>query len=568
MAGSAWLSCPSYWTRSVSWFLFLLTVPGTCFAWNLTLQLPDLVTPCNNFTAKIGGDGGAEPFTLALVPFLNSSLKVMEYNFTSKSAPLTVVIPYPGGTTVIPIARDASSTAYVSNSFTVFYNRTNFTADCSSASRSTDFSFTVTPQNPIIGEPTRLAWNAAETIGNTTFFVVTPAPNASNASGTLFDIPGERSGNASELDWIPSIAPNQQFVIVASDSRGTGSGGTIDGTTIDGTTIDGTTQSGDMVCAFGVSDQYSVMQRCLFYLLLLSGLFLHNFDWLTGPLLGAAMAVSTSVAFHAIVLSKANTGALAGTFIDLDSLATFQILVVCIYGSMPFIIISRRARRTPIYFILIMSWAIICFAAMFCAISAADVPVATCMAYTGNTTAGTTTGVNVYLCTDICPQLSSPIRNLGSAAPVLLHQLQYTSAGMNAARIVGSCLGAWTLGVGYLRMRNAFKPSEREAREGDTGLSCTSSWEKWHSIARGSIIRPSSPALDPLVVCTILLPLRGPGFAPLALDVYAAETPPINFLTCSFLLPIQVVPLMTWPEFHAWRAHWIMKHANSSCFRI
>jgi hypothetical protein len=185
MAGSAWPSCPSYWTRSFSWFLFLLTVPGACFAWNLTLQLPDLVTPCNNFTARIGGDGGAEPFTLALVPFLNSSLKVMEYNFTSKSAPLTVVIPYPGGTTVIPIvsprfchlrfskaerqvlqARDASRTAYVSNSFTVvLYNRTNFTADCSSASRSTDFSFTVTPQNPIIGEPTRLAWNAAETIG-------------------------------------------------------------------------------------------------------------------------------------------------------------------------------------------------------------------------------------------------------------------------------------------------------------------------------------------------------------------------------------------------------------------
>jgi hypothetical protein len=112
---------------------------------------------------------------------------------------------------------------------------------------------------------------------NTTFFVVIPALNAFDASGTLFDIPGSPTGNASELDWIPSIAPNQQFVIVASDSRGTGSGGTIDGTT-----IDGITQSVDMVCAFGVSDQYSVMQRCLFYLLLLSGLFLHNFEWLTG----------------------------------------------------------------------------------------------------------------------------------------------------------------------------------------------------------------------------------------------------------------------------------------------
>jgi hypothetical protein len=38
-----------------------------------------------------------------------------------------------------------------------------------------------------------------------------------------------------------------------------------------------------------------------------------------GPLLGAAMAVSTSVAFHAIVLSKVKTDGV----IDLDSLATF-----------------------------------------------------------------------------------------------------------------------------------------------------------------------------------------------------------------------------------------------------
>jgi hypothetical protein len=37
-----------------------------------------------------------------------------------------------------------------------------------------------------------------------------------------------------------------------------------------------------------------------------------------GPLLGAAMAVSTSVAFHAIVLSKVKTDGV----IDLDSLAS------------------------------------------------------------------------------------------------------------------------------------------------------------------------------------------------------------------------------------------------------
>jgi hypothetical protein len=109
---------------------------------------------------------------------------------------------------------------------------------------------------------------------NVTFFIVIPTPDI-GTSGTLIYIPGpstSAAGNMSGLDWTPSIGPGQNFVIVASDARGTGSGGL----------TDGTTQSADMVCAFGVSDQYSVMQRCLFYLLLTSGLLLYHCDWLTG----------------------------------------------------------------------------------------------------------------------------------------------------------------------------------------------------------------------------------------------------------------------------------------------
>jgi hypothetical protein len=172
------------WTRLLPLFLSLSTVP--CYGWNVDLQYfhfsnPNVVAPCATLTATIVGDGGVEPFTLALVPFLNSSLKVMEYTFPNRSAPVSILVPYPAGSTIIPIvrpyfsftvrtfnflqARDASGAAAVSNSLQVFDNSTSFAETCVPEIQPTDFSFTMTPLNPTIGEPARLAWNAADTLG-------------------------------------------------------------------------------------------------------------------------------------------------------------------------------------------------------------------------------------------------------------------------------------------------------------------------------------------------------------------------------------------------------------------
>jgi hypothetical protein len=180
-----------------------------------------------------------------------------------------------------------------------------------------------------------------------------------------------------------------------------------------------------------------------------------------GPLLGASMAISIAIALHALLLRRLKAPGVT----DLDSLATFQILAVCVYSSMPFIIISRTARQTPIYFILIMFWACICFAAMFCAVSAAGPsPEIPCIAY--NTTAGLTIGVNATSCAAACLEKFSPFREVGSA----LHQFTYTSNGMIAVQIVGCTLGGMTLLVGFGRLGLAVSVSDEEAEDGENGI--------------------------------------------------------------------------------------------------
>ncbi|KAJ6612509.1 hypothetical protein B0H10DRAFT_1990083 [Mycena sp. CBHHK59/15] len=232
------------------------------------------------------------------------------------------------------------------------------------------------------------------------------------------------------------------------------------------------------------------MQRCLFYLLLLSGLSLYHCDWLTGPLLGAAMAVSVAIAFHAIVLRDVKSDGVT----DLDGLVIFQILAISLYSSIPFIILSRTARRTPAYFILIMCWVCLCYTGMFCAIVAAHpTTLHPCAPY--NSTAGITVGVNITECAAVCLQMMSPLREAGSAVPIPAHQLHAMDGGIAAAQIIGSCCGSLTLLIGIFRLSLVFAPSDDEAEEGEKGISkaltfgppCT-------SIARGSIILGRSVA--------------------------------------------------------------------------
>ncbi|KAJ7861487.1 hypothetical protein B0H13DRAFT_1900461 [Mycena leptocephala] len=402
------------------WTLLLgLFLP--CYGWGAHYNVtPDEVSgdiiPCQPLTFWIVGDG-PEPFVLDLIPHANSSdhyhaslydftvpLPVWQYTFTNKSTPLVVRIPY----TIFglfPVIRDGAGTGRVFGTLEIAQNL---------ISRGFRDYF------PISGEV------------NTT-------------EGLL------------GFDWIPSIEPNRGLVVIASDNRGFGAGGI----------RSSITQPGEKVCGFNISDQYSVMQRWLFYLLLVSGLVLHHSsaDWLTGAVLGAAMVISMTIAFHAFVLRYVKKPG----FTDLDSLVIIQILALCVYISMPFIFLSFKGRsQKPIYFIFVMIWAFVCYAGVLCAIGAATAnPQAPCVPY--NTTAGLTVPVNATLCAESCLQQMSPIRVPGSAVPIPFTSFDPMKDTILAAKIAGGVGGGLTLLLGLFRIRLS-PPSEEEMAEEFDGI--------------------------------------------------------------------------------------------------
>ncbi|KAJ6628468.1 hypothetical protein B0H10DRAFT_158352 [Mycena sp. CBHHK59/15] len=91
--------------------LLLLGIFSHCvYGWHLEVDYVSLsdaiqtvVVQCRNLTFHITGLGGIEPFSLTLVPYLNTSQAVREYNFTNKLAPLTIVLPYPHQSSIIPV---------------------------------------------------------------------------------------------------------------------------------------------------------------------------------------------------------------------------------------------------------------------------------------------------------------------------------------------------------------------------------------------------------------------------------------------------------------------------------
>lgn len=87
---------------------------------------------------------------------------------------------------------------------------------------------------------------------------------------------------------------------------------------------DATLDKGRIECVYPISGQYALLQRVLYYSLLLFSIVSRKTPWLVAGALGAAMTYAGSAAVHATILA----GISRDSLLDLDCLGIFAIVSV------------------------------------------------------------------------------------------------------------------------------------------------------------------------------------------------------------------------------------------------
>jgi hypothetical protein len=96
------------------------------------------------------------------------------------------------------------------------------------------------------------------------------------------------------------------------------------------------------VCSYPVSGQYAILQRVLYYALLIFSVLMHGKPWLVGGALAAAMTYSGAAAVHALVLAGISTK----TLLDLDIYGVWAILSAGVLAVEPMMTFSTNLRNS------------------------------------------------------------------------------------------------------------------------------------------------------------------------------------------------------------------------------
>ncbi|KAL3475446.1 hypothetical protein BJX99DRAFT_259393 [Aspergillus californicus] len=104
-----------------------------------------------------------------------------------------------------------------------------------------------------------------------------------------------------------------------------------------------TSDAGRVECIYQISGQYALLQRILYYALLLFAVIGKECSWLVAGALGAAMTFAASAALHVIILA----GISSDSILDLDSLGVFAIVSVGALIATVFFDYSQLLRESP-----------------------------------------------------------------------------------------------------------------------------------------------------------------------------------------------------------------------------
>ncbi|KAJ6591473.1 hypothetical protein DFH09DRAFT_1273409, partial [Mycena vulgaris] len=284
--------------------LYLLLQP--CNAWAITVGVG---VQCLNLSLTISGTDGSPPYHLKLIPDeISPTSRINTYNFSGDH--ITFPLKYTGSTTLTAVAHDSAGSASVSSPFVVGGGDDD--SCLPSATEQALFQLYLSTDDPTVGIPSRIWWDTNHTSGLPKFFGFIPAPNLglldldprAPPHGTYFDIPTQNvsdlAGQGRGFDWIPSIAPDSDVVIIGSDSRGPGAGNLLK------THV----QSGAQICVFPMSGTYQRAQRIVYDVILAFAMALRHKSFLVGLVIGGAIILACTSAIHAF--------GLASTTLDLD----------------------------------------------------------------------------------------------------------------------------------------------------------------------------------------------------------------------------------------------------------
>ncbi|KAL2843738.1 hypothetical protein BJY01DRAFT_235562 [Aspergillus pseudoustus] len=126
-----------------------------------------------------------------------------------------------------------------------------------------------------------------------------------------------------------------------------------------------TTDAGQIECIYPVSGQYALLQRLLYYALLLFAVVSQKSPWLVAGALGTAMTFAASAALHAIILA----GVSQDSLLDLDCLGTFAIVSVGSLAGTVFFDYSELLRESPARPVF-KYWAVMMMIGTFCSVIA------------------------------------------------------------------------------------------------------------------------------------------------------------------------------------------------------
>ncbi|RHZ50661.1 uncharacterized protein CDV56_103324 [Aspergillus thermomutatus] len=126
-----------------------------------------------------------------------------------------------------------------------------------------------------------------------------------------------------------------------------------------------TLDEGRMECVYPISGQYALLQRVLYYALLLFSIISRKTPWLVAGALGAAMTYAGSAAVHAAILA----GTSHNSLLDLDSLGIFAIVTVGSLVVTVFFHWSELLRESPARPVF-QYWGLLMVVGTFCAVVA------------------------------------------------------------------------------------------------------------------------------------------------------------------------------------------------------
>ncbi|KAG8955198.1 hypothetical protein FRC04_009656 [Tulasnella sp. 424] len=204
----------------------LLAFPATVSAWSFNIS--SRVVQCANLS--VTWDGGVAPWNVVLIPVgaLQSGPEIrtiVDANVTEGNS-FSFQLKFPAGSQFLAIMSDATGVGTGGTSVLISVLDGDSSCLATSATKP-QFYFYL---DPATGQPNQcgtwgVSWDAGNTQGPVRMAALIPG-------GQSFSLPVPGSGNA--FDWTVDMRQGTQFLLVAGDARGFGTGGSTDLYTVQG----------------------------------------------------------------------------------------------------------------------------------------------------------------------------------------------------------------------------------------------------------------------------------------------------------------------------------------------